>query len=126
MPALLFLVMATSFLPLPFAPISVEAWQSLLSPEQMAQYAFTAYDCLLSLTALETIQNHDFDTEGTFGRDGASLQNLRTALAGLYEGSACELFIGGGRLRVQLTVPGGSLTHWPSQIPQPQATELAC
>lgn len=117
--------MATSFLPLPLAPISTEAWLAILSPEQMAQYAFTAYDCLLSLTALETMQNHDFDTEGHFGRDAASIENLRTALASLYEGSGCELFIGNGRLRVQLTVPGGSLTHWPAQIPKPEAAELA-
>lgn len=118
--------MAAPFLPLPlpFAPISVEAWLTRLSPEQMSQYAFTAYDCLLSLTALETMQNHDFDTEGRFGRDAASIENLRTALASLYEGSTCELFIGAGQLRVQLTVPGGSLSHWPSQIPQPEEAAL--
>lgn len=112
--------MATSYLPLPVAPISVEAWQAILSPEQMAQYAFSSYDTLLSLTALETMQNHDFSTEGHFGRDLATERNLRTALAKLYEGSTCQLLLHGQRLSVQLTVPGGSLTHWPAQIPQPE------
>jgi hypothetical protein len=111
---------------LPLAPISVEAWQAILSPEQMAQYTtFTAYDSLLSWTALETMQNHDFSTEGHFGRDLATERNLRTALANLYEGSTCQLLLDGGRLRVLLTVPGGNLKYWPAQIPHPEPAEAA-
>lgn len=108
---------------LPFAPVSVEAWRAILAPEQMAQYTFTAYDCLLSLTALQTMQNHDFATEGTFGREPETYGNLRRAMADLYAGSTVDVRINGGRLSVHLCVPGGSLTHWPAHIPRP---EKAC
>lgn len=105
---------------LPYAPISVEAWQQILSSGQMAQYDFTAYDCLLSLTALQTMQNHDHSTEGAFGRERATYDNLRTAMAGLYEASTVDLLLSAGRLSVHLCVPGGSLTHWPVHIPRPE------
>lgn len=106
---------------LPYAPISVEAWRAILSPAQMAQYAFTAYDRLLSMTALQTMQNHDFTTGGVFGRERATYDNLREAMAGLYEASTVDVLLSGSMLSVHLCVPGGSLTHWPVHIPRPEA-----
>ena len=105
--------------PLPYGPISVEAWKQILSPEQMSRYAFTAYNSLLSLTALETIQNHDFATEGVFGRELATYENLREAMRTGYESGTVDIRCWGGRLSLEFYVPGGGLTHWPVHIPRP-------
>lgn len=110
---------------LPNAPISVRAWKAILSPAQMARYAFNAYDCLLSLTALQTMQNHDAATAGAYGRERATYDNLRTAMAGLYEASTVDLLLSAGILSVHLCVPGGSLSHWPVHIPQPAGAQLS-
>ena len=110
---------------LPNTPISVRRWKAILSPVQMARYAFNAYDSLLSLTALQTIQNHDAATAGTYGRERATYDNLRTAMARLYEASTVDLLLSGGILSVHLCVPGGSLSHWPVHIPQPAGAQLS-
>ena len=110
---------------LPNAPISVRHWKAILSPAQMARYAFNAYDALLSLTALQTMQNHDAATAGAYGRERATYDNLRTAMARLYEASTVDLLLSGGILSVHLCVPGGSLSHWPVHIPKPAGAQLS-
>lgn len=105
--------------PLPYGPISVAAWLLILSPEQMSRYAFTAYNSLLNWTALETIQNHDFATEGAFGRELDTYENLREAMRQGYDQGTVDIRCWGGRLSLDFYVPGGGLTHWPAHIPRP-------
>lgn len=103
------------------AAVSVASWLVHLSPEAMSQYVFTSYNSLLSWSALQLLLAEDFRTEGAVGFDTQTVANLREALAQLYPGSTCELWREGSRQCVVVTVPGGELTSWPAQIPQPGA-----
>lgn len=97
---------------------SVAHWLEELSPETIAQFSFTSYNSLLSNMALALMVASDFP-ENVGDPEPETIQNIRVALAELYDGSTCTLTPVGNGFALMLTVPGGEGSTWPTQIPQP-------
>ena len=107
-------------LPALSAAVSLTSWLETLSPYAVAAYIFNGYDYLLTHLAMERLLDEDFPkplraAEG----ETDTVANLRAALNVLYPGNRCTISNEQNKLRLAITVPGGSADTWPAQIPQP-------